>query len=102
MVLDELAASQHLAAVWSGSRVELTAQPHHVHEVFGVLGRQGWKPALAHLSEKLIHIVGSEGWIQGTHFIEDAPQAPNIALVVVGLVLPNFGTGVVWCTGLCL
>ena len=102
MILQELPFDKHLTAVWSSPWVELTAQPYHVHEVFGILRRERWKPALAHFSEKCIHVVSSEGRVQCTHFIQDAPQAPNVALVVIGLVLPHFRASVIRCTGLCL
>ena len=35
-----------------------------------------------------------------THFVGYAAERPNIGLKVVGLVLPDFGAGVVRCAGL--
>lgn len=43
-----------------------------------------------------MHALGSEWWQKGAHFVKDASETPNIAEVVIWLVLPNLGTGIVW------
>ena len=48
-----------------------------------------------HSSEESIHVVRGEGWIQRAHFIRHATQGPNVRFKVIGLVLPDLGTGVV-------
>lgn len=42
-----------------------------------------------------LHIVGVEGGLKGGHLVEDAAEGPHIRLVVVRLVLPHLGAGVV-------
>lgn len=42
------------------------------------------------------HSGRSEGRLVGDHFIQDAAETPDVRAVVVGLVLPHFGAGVVW------
>lgn len=42
-----------------------------------------------------LHIFGFEGRLQRGHLVDHAPEGPNVAFAVVGLVLPDFGTGVV-------
>lgn len=46
------------------------------------------------------HALSPKGRIQSTHFVNDAAETPHVAFVVIGLFLPNFGTGVV--RGACL
>lgn len=50
-------------------------------------------------ASQLFHALSSEGWLVSNHFVQDAAQTPNIALVVVGHVFPDFGAGIVGGTG---
>ncbi len=43
-----------------------------------------------------MHALGSEWWQKGAHFVKNASETPNIAEMIVWLVLPNFGTGIIW------
>lgn len=45
-------------------------------------------------------ILSSEGRQQSTHFVDYAPQGPNVAFTVVLLMLPYLWTGVVGSTSL--
>ena len=71
-----------------------------MHHVFRVHGWQGGNAPLRHPLEQLVHVVGSERGLQSAHLIRDATYAPQIALMVIGFVLPDLWAGVVWGTGL--
>ena len=47
-----------------------------------------------------MHIICIERWLQSDHLVYDAAQRPYIALEVVGLILPDLGTGVIRCARL--
>ena len=80
----------------------MQAKLDHIHDVLGVADGKVGDPALAYTFEKLIHVICLEGWLQGTHLIEDASQAPDITLVVVRLILPYLRACIVWCSSLSL
>lgn len=44
---------------------------------------------------KFLHVVGLEGRSEGNHLIQDAAQRPNVTLLIVGSILPNFRTRIV-------
>ena len=48
-----------------------------------------------------LHIVSSEWRFQSYRFVEDKAKRPNVTLVVVGLVPPHLGAGIIWsaCLG---
>lgn len=58
--------------------------------------------AFDHLFVQALHVVGPEGWVQGAHFVENAAQRPNVTFGVVGHIPPDFRTGVVRGTRLCI
>lgn len=101
-IADQLTSLQHVRTVGSQLGVQLQAQLYHVHQVFRILGRKGRDAALAHTLKEHIHVVRAERGLKGNHFVEDAAQTPNVALVVIGLVLPDFRAGVVWSSRLSL
>jgi hypothetical protein len=43
-----------------------------------------------------LHVFRSEGRLQGDCFIEDASQRPDVALMIVRLISPNFWTRIIW------
>lgn len=52
--------------------------------------------------EELVHIGSLEGRSVAHGLIEDTSQGPDVALGVVGLILPDFRAGVEWCACLCV
>ena len=63
-----------------------------------VRGEMGWQlleVALDQLLEEALHVVGLEGRTECCHLVDDAAEAPDVTLVVVGLVLPDLRRGVV-------
>jgi hypothetical protein len=57
--------------------------------------------ATDHLSVETFHSGGAERRLLGNYFVQHATKRPNITSMIVGHVLPNFGTRVVWRTSLC-
>ena len=47
-----------------------------------------------------LHVICSERRHQGTHFVENTAERPDITLRIIGLISPNFWTGIIRCTGL--
>lgn len=80
----------------------MQTQFDHVHEVFGVGGGQRLNTSLAHTLKEHVHVVSSERRLKSAHFVQHAAHAPNVALVIIGLVLPDFGAGIVGRTSLSL
>ena len=60
------------------------------------IASQGRVPGLDDLFVEFFHVFGFEWRSLGDHFVQDAAQGPDVALLIVGLVLPHFGTRVVW------
>lgn len=46
--------------------------------------------------EQPLHVFCLEGRLERDHLVDDAAETPDVTLDVVRLVLPNFGTRVVW------
>lgn len=44
---------------------------------------------------KALHVICSERRHQGTHFVEDTTEGPNITLAIVGLVAPYLWAGII-------
>jgi hypothetical protein len=64
-----------------------------------------WNPRVLPLDDlfvKALHVVCPEWRNEGTHFVEDAPQRPDIALGVIWHVSPNLGACVIRCSCLCV
>lgn len=69
-------------------------QLSHVHRVMA----RNWRvTALQHSLEETVHVVGTEGWDQRAHLIQDATQRPDVRLQVIRLVFPDLWRSVVWC-----
>jgi len=56
--------------------------------------------ALKNLFVQACHVVGPERRPKRYSFIKNAPQRPDITLLIVRLVSPHFWTGIVWRTSL--
>jgi hypothetical protein len=67
----------------------------HLAELFGVLSWDLGVVTLQHLFKEPIHVSSSEGRLERSNFVEHAAQRPQVALIVVGLVLPHLRAGVV-------
>lgn len=52
------------------------------------------------LLEKFVRRVCAERWPEHSHFVEHAAQRPDVAFVVIGLLVPHFRRGVVGCARL--
>jgi hypothetical protein len=61
-----------------------------------------WELAFDYLFVKTLHVVCSERRHEGTHFVQDTAERPNITFGVVGHVSPNLRAGVVGRAGLCV
>jgi hypothetical protein len=78
---------------------EVWSDLQHHFEDDGDLLRIFWRDvgveAARDLLEESLHVVGPEGRFEGNGLVDDAAQGPDIRFFVVGLVLPDLGTGVV-------
>lgn len=73
----------HLENLVAGRSVDwvlLQQLLNHEVEVLRVLRWQGWVNALDNFLVESIHVIGPEGRIQCTHFIEDTTYTPEVAL----------------------
>lgn len=64
---------------------------HQVLQVIGVRVRDGRLHAAQNLEHQPLHAVRVEGVFQRDHLLQDAAQRPHVALLVVGLLLADFG-----------
>jgi hypothetical protein len=64
-------------------------------EILGVTWGDWRELAFNNLVIKAFHISSSEWWVQSAEFIENTTHTPDIALVIVRLILPNFWACVV-------
>ena len=55
-----------------------------------------------HFLVKLFHAVRLEWWPFGQHLVEYTPYRPDVALLIIWLVFPNFRACIVWGTCLCV
>ena len=46
------------------------------------------------------HVIRVEWRLEGSHFIEDAPQGPDVRFMVVRLVFSDLWAGIIGCSGL--
>ena len=100
-VVQKPVARQNFIARWSVRGIYLQQTLYHVLEVLAEMLTDWVVGAPDDLLAEALHTVGSEWWEKHDHLVEDASQAPDVALVVVWLVSPDLGTGVVWGTSLC-
>lgn len=94
-VLYDARQFQNLVAVRPLARLHLKALLKHVLQLLRVFGRDLLVLARDHLTPQVLHALPGKGRPARAHFVQNAAQAPNVALVVVGHVFPDFGTGVV-------
>lgn len=92
---DLFAARSHL---WGHLHHELYGLSEFTRKYCGYLRID----ASQHFLVESLHVLGSERWLEGDAFVEDAAQGPDIWFVVVWLVLPNFWWSVIWCSCLCV
>ena len=52
------------------------------------------------LPVETLHVCGLERRVVGAHFVEDTTDTPNVALVIIRLVLPDLWTSVIRGTSL--
>jgi hypothetical protein len=78
----------------------LEAHPDHAVYVGGVTTGEVGHGALANFAKKLLHVTPAEGRVKRAHLEENAADAPNVALQVVGFVVPDLGAGVVGSSSL--
>ena len=55
----------------------------------------GWELAFQDPFKEAIHVICTERRHKSAHLVRDTAQRPDVRLQVVGLVLPDLGTGVV-------
>ena len=78
---------------------------HISYDTFQIVGVGRWDSrvvATQDLEDETLHGVGVEGMPQCDHLVQDAPQRPNIRLLVIGLLLANLGREVIRGTDGCL
>jgi len=80
--------------------VDLKAVLDHLGEVGREHRADGLVYSTSHFGAEPLHALGPERWLKSDKFVEDTTQAPDVAFVIVGLVLPNLGAGVVGRAGL--
>lgn len=85
---DTLAARPHLGR-------HLDQGLHQVCEVRGVDVRYFRVDTSKYFLIEPLHVVSSKRRFQGYRFIEHAPERPDVALVVVGLISPDLGARIV-------
>jgi hypothetical protein len=60
-----------------------------------------WLGSVEQLLLPFVHNLCSSEWrLKSYHFIKNATRGPNLASVVIWLILPNLRTGIVWSYGL--
>lgn len=86
----------------SGSLFGIDAQHgvNHVTQLLGVQVGDGRELAAADLVAERLHAVGPEGRQPRAEFVEHDAQRPDVALGVVGFVLPDFGRALLGRPGL--
>ena len=67
----------------------------HLVEVLRKARRDFRVDASQDLFVEALHIFSSERRFQSDGFIENAPQGPNVAFLIIRLISPNFRTGIV-------
>lgn len=88
-------AVQHLITTWSQSTVDSYQLLYHSLQIFAIVSRNLRVLSLQHFLEQSIHVIGFERGLQGCDLIEHTTETPQIALAVIGLVLPDLRTSVV-------
>jgi hypothetical protein len=49
-----------------------------------------------------LHIRRHKRWSETAHLIDNAPERPDVAFVVVGLIPPNLWASIIGCSRLCV
>lgn len=52
--------------------------------------------------EKIIHVLCPKRWVKSKCLIQDASKRPDVTLAIVWFVVPDFGTGIVRSSCLCV
>ena len=91
---------QDLRAGRSVRRVDLQKRLNHINKILRVTCGDRRILPLNDLVIQALHIGRPKGRVERAQLIEDAAHAPDIALVIIGFVLPDLGTRVVRCASL--
>lgn len=86
---------QDLCASRSVRRINLQKSLDHILEILRVTCGDRWILTFDDFVVETLHICSSKRWIQSAQLIEDTTHAPNIALIVIRLILPHFRTCIV-------
>ena len=54
-----------------------------------------WELALDNFLVKALHVIGTEGRNESTHFVKDAAKRPDITLAIVWLILPDLRASII-------
>lgn len=87
-----------LIACGSNVRLDLKQLLDHLREIRAIVSRDFGVSTLQNPFIEPIHIIGSEGWLQGCHFVQYTAERPNVALVIIGLIPPYLWRCIVWST----
>lgn len=80
--------------------LHLEAEADHLPQLLRVKLGQRLVDALLDLRVEFLEVVGPEGRPQRGHLVDHAAQRPDVALGIIGPVVPHFRTGVVGRAGL--
>lgn len=99
-MVQQTGSGQELLASRSLRRPRLQTLRYHVLQVLTEVVRKRVVLAGDDLVVEAFHVGSPEGRLLGAHLVKHAPETPDVALVVVRHVLPDFGTSVVRSPGL--
>lgn len=86
---------QQLLAAGTDRRVQLQALVDDAQQIVAVLGRDRVIDAPRYLAVEPLDGLGAEGRLLRTELVDYAPEAPDVAFLVVGAVLPDLGRRVI-------
>jgi len=90
-----------LVTVGTLTRTYLQTGLYHIFQVLREVIGNGVVLAADDLGVETFHSGGTEWRLLGNYLVQHAAKRPNVTPVIVGHVLPNFGTGVVRRASLC-
>jgi len=102
-LLDALADGGHiedLIAAGAHSWSDLDEALDGLGEIVGEVARDLGVHAAQHLLVEPLHVLGAEGWFKSDGFIEHTTKRPDIGLMIVRLIPPDFRTRIVRSTSL--
>ena len=81
-------------------RSRVQHHPNHRVQILWILLWQSLVLAFEHALEQTLHVLRLKRRFQCYHFVDNAPERPEIAFEIVGFVAPHLGTRVVRCASL--